>query len=161
MQCSMLYSLLKSVCCADSTLKQETGSTHLVIFLCDALISYSSTGPAVRTVQLYMSAIEVVCIAGLTIAVITNVMSKYEDLLIHATWNNQRTQLCKFDHPKYQMEKLIKNQIFLKVIKDQHSEPQSLAASRQRVSESSHLWTVSNNISSSQTYRKVHLEKQR
>jgi hypothetical protein len=104
MQCSMLYSLLKSVYCADSTLKQETGSTHLVSFLCDALISYSSTGPAVRTVQLYISAIEVVCIAGLTIAVITNVMSKYEDLLIHATWNNQRTQLCKFDHPKYQME---------------------------------------------------------
>lgn len=100
----MLYSLLKSVCCADSTLKQETGSKRFSIFFCDALISYSSTGPAVRTVQLYMSAIEVVCIAGLTIAVITNVMSTYEGLLIHATWNNHHTQLCKFDHPKYQME---------------------------------------------------------
>jgi len=60
-----------------------------------------STGLDVREVKLYMSAMEAICIAGLMIGIlILHLMSKYAGLMMHATWNNQRTQLRKFDHPK-------------------------------------------------------------
>jgi len=101
MQCSILYYVHQSVCCVDSTLKQAHGSTHLLIMLCDALMLCLSTGVDVREAQLYMSAMEAICIAGLMIGIlILHLMSEYEDLLMHATGNNQRTHLGKFDHPK-------------------------------------------------------------
>ena len=92
MQCSILYYLLKSVYCVDCILRQENESTHLLIILCDALILHSSTDPAVRKVQFYMSAVEVTCITGLMIAIlILHLMSKYEDL---------RTA-CDMEHPTH------------------------------------------------------------
>ena len=101
MQCTILYYLLKSVYCVDSTLRQVNGSTHFLILLYNALMLCFSTGIGVREVQPCMNAMEVICIAGLMIGILTlHLMSKYEDLLMHATWNNQPTQLRKFDHPK-------------------------------------------------------------
>ena len=101
MQCSIQHYLLKTVYCVDNTLRQVNGTARLSSLLCDAMIVCSSAGLGMREVQLHMSATEVVCIAGLMIGILVlRLMSKYEDLLIHATWNNQRTQVCKFDNPK-------------------------------------------------------------
>ena len=103
MQCSILYYLLESVYYVDSTLRQVNGSTHFLTLLCDALTLCSSTGLGMLEVQLYMSAMEVVCIAGRMIGMlILHLMSEYEDLLTHATWNHQPTR--KFDHPKFAKE---------------------------------------------------------
>ena len=100
-QCSILYYLLKSVYCVDSTLRQVNGSTHFLILLCDALMLCFSTGVDVREAQPYMSAMEVICIAGLMIGIlILHLMPKSEHLLMHATWKHQPTQLRIFDHPK-------------------------------------------------------------
>ena len=100
MQCSILYYLNESVHCVDSTFRQAQGPTQFLIFLCDALMLCLSTGLDVREVQFYMSAMETVCIAGLLTGIlILHLMPKYEDLLMHARRNNQRT-LRKLDHPK-------------------------------------------------------------
>jgi len=101
MQCSVMYYLKESLHYVDSKFRPAHGPTQFLIFLCDALMICLSTGLDVREVQLYMSAMETICIVGLMIGIlILHLMSKYEDLLMHATWNNQRTRLRKFDHPK-------------------------------------------------------------
>jgi len=101
MQCSILHYLHKSECYVNSTLKQAHVSTKFLILFCDGLMLCISTGVDVREVQLYMNATEMICIAGLMIGILTlHLMSKYENLLMHATLNNQPTQLRKFDHPK-------------------------------------------------------------
>ena len=64
MQCSVLYYLHKIVSNVDSTFRQTYGSTQFLILLCDALMLCLSTGLDVRGVQLYMSAVEAICIAG-------------------------------------------------------------------------------------------------
>ena len=89
---------------------------------CDRLMLCLSTGVDVREVQPYMNTMEMICIAGLLVEIlILYLMSEYGNLLLHATLNNQPTQLRKLDHPKcangkywsrvrYFQQKLIKYQ---------------------------------------------------
>jgi len=99
-----------------------------------------STGVDVREVQPYMNATEMICIAGLLVGIlILHLMSEYGNLLLHATLNNQPTQLRKLDHPKcangkywsrvrYFQRKLIKYQT-------EHSKARSWLQSKEGVKE--------------------------
>jgi len=106
MQCSIMYYLKKSLHYVNSTVRQSHGPTQFLIFVCDALMICLYTGLDMREARPCMSAMETIYIAGLMIGIlILYLMSKYEDLLMHATWNNQCTRLRKFDHQKCANEK--------------------------------------------------------